>query len=154
MRICDCFGAGRPVFSFEFFPPKTEEGVRNLYATIQELAPLKPSFVSVTYGAGGSTQQLTVDLVTRIKKEIGIEAMAHLTCVGHSAGEIASVLDRLEAAGIENVLALRGDPPRGETQFMRPEDGFGYAFELARSMRSHYALCLRGAAQPGGPLAS
>src|SRR5207248_6802443 len=130
------FGARRPVFSFEFFPPKTEEGVRTLYATIRELAPLEPSFVSVTYGAGGSTQQLTVELVTRIKKEIGIEAMAHLTCVGHSASEIASVLDRLSASGIENVLALRGDPPRGETAFVRPMDGFGYASELARFIRS------------------
>src|SRR5439155_8119852 len=150
MRICDCFGAGRPVFSFEFFPPKTDEGVKNLYATIQELAPLKPSFVSVTYGAGGSTQQLTVDLVTRIKKEIGIEAMAHLTCVGHSAAEIAGVLDRLETAGIENVLALRGDPPRGETAFIRPKDGFGYACELARFIRSRYDFCLGGAAYPEG----
>src|SRR5262245_26599129 len=150
MRICDCFGTGRPVFSFEFFPPKTDEGVRNLYATIQELAPLNPTFVSVTYGAGGSTQQLTVDLVTRIKKEIGIEAMAHLTCVGHSAGEIAGVLDRLEAAGIDNVLALRGDPPRGETQFVRPENGFGYAHELVRFIRSRYSFCLGGAGYPEG----
>jgi methylenetetrahydrofolate reductase (NADPH) len=150
MRICDCFKTGRPVFSFEFFPPKTEEGVRNLYATIQELAPLKPSFVSVTYGAGGSTQALTVDLVTRIKKEIGIEAMAHLTCVGHSAAEIAAVLDRLRAAGIENVLALRGDPPRGETRFVRPKDGFGYAAELARFIRARYDFCLGGAGYPEG----
>src|SRR5262245_34869915 len=117
MRIVDCFRKGRPVFSFEFFPPKTEEGVANLYHTIAELAPLRPSFVSVTYGAGGSTRDLTVDLVSRIKNEIGLEAMAHLTCVGHSAEEIARVLDRLQAAGIENVLALRGDPPRGETAF-------------------------------------
>lgn len=150
MRICDCFKTARPVFSFEFFPPKTEEGVRNLYATIQELAPLKPSFVSVTYGAGGSTQALTVDLVTRIKKEIGIEAMAHLTCVGHSAVEIAAVLDRLQAAGIENVLALRGDPPRGETRFVRPKDGFGYASELARFIRARYDFCLGGAGYPEG----
>src|SRR5439155_10702193 len=100
MRISECFDAGTPVFSFEFFPPKTEEGVRNLYATIAELAALRPSFVSVTYGAGGSTRDLTVDLVTRIKEEIGLEAMAHLTCVGHSADEIAQVLDRLQAAGI------------------------------------------------------
>src|SRR3954447_13465385 len=127
MRIRDCFGQGRPVFSFEFFPPKTEEGVKNLYATVGELAKLDPSFVSVTYGAGGSTRELTIDLTARIKREIGIEAMAHLTCVGHSAGEIAAVLERLRGAGIENVLALRGDPPRGETQFVRPADGFGYA---------------------------
>src|SRR5688572_8414330 len=101
MRICDCFSSGQPVFSFEFFPPKTEEGVRNLYRTIEELAVLKPSFVSVTYGAGGSTRELTVELTARIKREIGVEAMAHLTCVGHSAAEIAGVLDRLQEAGIE-----------------------------------------------------
>jgi methylenetetrahydrofolate reductase (NADPH) len=150
MRIRDCFGDGRLVFSFEFFPPKTEEGVRNLYATIEELAPLRPSFVSVTYGAGGSTRELTVDLVTRIKKEIGLEAAAHLTCVGHSAEEIAAVLDRLDAAGIENVLALRGDPPRGETAFVRPEHGFGYAQELVRFIRSRWGFCLGGAGYPEG----
>lgn len=148
MRIIDCFGNGRPVFSFEFFPPKTEEGLRNLYGTIEYLAELNPSFVSVTYGAGGSTRDLTVDLVGRIKAEIGLETMAHLTCVGHSADEIAGVLDRLKANGIENVLALRGDPPRGETQFVRPENGFGYAQELVRFIRSRYGFCLAGACYP------
>src|SRR2546427_3166311 len=112
MRIRDCFNGSRPVFSFEFFPPKTAEDTEALYQTVRELARLNPSFVSVTYGAGGSTRQMTVELVGRIKNEIGIEAMAHLTCVGHTADEIAGVLDRLRAAGIENVLALRGDPPR------------------------------------------
>ncbi|MGV3723157.1 MAG: methylenetetrahydrofolate reductase, partial [Actinomycetota bacterium] len=105
MFIRDCFQSGRPVFSFEFFPPKTEEGLKNLYGTIEELAPLKPSFVSVTYGAGGTTRDLTVDLTSRIKREIGLEAMAHLTCVGHSADEIAAVVDRLREGGIENILA-------------------------------------------------
>src|SRR3954453_1067149 len=114
MRIVDCFASGRPVFSFEFFPPKTEEGVRSLFATVKDLARLGPSFVSVTYGAGGSTRELTIDLVARIKKEVGVEAMAHLTCVGHSASEIAAILDQLRDRGIENVLPLRGDPPRGE----------------------------------------
>src|SRR5437667_6218598 len=87
MRICDCFDSDRPVFSFEFFPPKTEEGLRNLFTTVETLAELEPAFVSVTYGAGGSTRELTIDLTARIKREIGIEAMAHLTCVGHSAAE-------------------------------------------------------------------
>ena len=95
MRIADCFASGRRVFSFEFFPPKTEEGVHALFKTTEELAALGPSFVSVTYGAGGSTRELTVDLVARIKAEMGLETMAHLTCVGHSAGEIASILDQL-----------------------------------------------------------
>ena len=125
MRILECFAAGRPVFSFEFFPPKSEEGVRSLFATAADLAALRPAFVSVTYGAGGSTRALTVDLVARIKAEIGLETMAHLTCVGHSAQEIAAILDELRTRGIENVLPLRGDPPRGEAQFVRPADGFG-----------------------------
>lgn len=148
MRIVECFATGRPVFSFEFFPPKTEEGVRNLYTTVRELAALNPSFVSVTYGAGGSTRELTVDLVRRIKAEIGIEAMAHLTCVGHSADEIAAILNRLKESGVENVLALRGDPPRGATQFVRPENGFGYSQELVRFIRSGYDFCLAGACYP------
>ena len=118
MKICDCFKTGEHVFSFEFFPAKKPEDVEGLVDTIGELSALRPAFVSVTYGAGGSTRQLTVDLVSRIKREIGIEAMAHLTCVGHTADEIAEILDRLKQEGIENVLALRLDPPRGQTEFV------------------------------------
>jgi methylenetetrahydrofolate reductase (NADPH) len=151
MRIAEQFGRGRPVFSFEFFPPKTPEGVAALYRTIaEELARLRPTFVSVTYGAGGSTQDLTLDLVTTIKRDLGIEAMCHLTCVGHSAAELARVLDRLQANGIKNVLPLRGDPPRGEEHFERPADGFGYAQELARFIRGRYDFCLGGACYPEG----
>ena len=150
MRIIDCFQTGQPVFSFEFFPPKTEEGVRNLFSTVGDLAVLQPSFVSVTYGAGGSTRELTLELVSRIKREIGLEAMAHLTCVGHSADEIGALLDRLQEAGVENVLALRGDPPKGQAQFVRPEAGFGYAQELVRFIRSRYSFCLGGACYPEG----
>ena len=150
MRIIDCFGRDEPVFSFEFFPPKTDEGVRNLLGTVADLAELGPSFVSVTYGAGGSTRAVTVDLVAHIKQEIGLEAMAHLTCVGHSASEIAGILDELRDKGIENVLPLRGDPPRGETQFVRPKDGFGYAQELVRFIRPRYDFCLAGACYPEG----
>ena len=151
MRIADAYRRGGPVLSFEFFPPKTPDGVAALYRTIsQELAPLGPDFVSVTYGAGGSTQDLTVDLVSTIKRDLGIEAMCHLTCVGHSAGELAGVLDRLHASGIENVLALRGDPPRGQERFERPADGFGYAQELARFIRARYGFCLGGGCYPEG----
>src|SRR2546428_223080 len=142
VRIIDAFGQAKPVFSFEFFPPKTEEGVRALFKTVGELKPLEPTFVSVTYGAGGSTQQLTLDLVSEIKHQIGLETMAHLTCVGHSASEIAAVLDRLSARGIENVLPLRGDPPRGEEQLVRPADGVGYAPELVRFVRPRRDVCL------------
>ena len=139
------------MISFEFFPPKSPEGVGALYSTISdELAPLGPSFVSVTYGAGGSTQELTVELVTNIKRDIGLEAMCHLTCVGQTSSMIAGVLDQLRDNGIENVLPLRGDPPRGETEFVRPEGGFGYAQELARFIRSGYDFCLGGSAYPEG----
>src|SRR2546423_8854234 len=109
MRISDCFRTGAPVFSFEFFPPKTPEDTEALYGTVADLAKLRPSFVSVTYGAGGSTRQMTVDLVSRIKAELGLEAMAHLTCVGHTAFELAEILDRLASVRLENGLDLRQD---------------------------------------------
>ena len=150
MRIADRIGKGGPTFSFEFFPPKTPEAVARLYETARELAALHPLFVSVTYGAGGSTRDLTIDLVQRIKADIGIEAMAHLTCVGHTTGELAEVLDRLAAGGIENVLALRGDPPRGQDHFVRPAGGFGYAQELTRFIKANYGFCVGGAAYPEG----
>ena len=151
MRIVDLFGRGEPVFSFEFFPPKTEAGEQALLRTIARLRDLEPSFVSVTYGAGGSTREKTIDIVTRIKREHGIEAMAHLTCVGHDRDEIAAILDRLEACGIENVLPLRGDPPQGETTFVRPVNGFGHASELVRFIRERgYRFCLAGAGYPEG----
>src|SRR5205085_2519613 len=111
---------------------------------------LHPAFISVTYGAGGSTRHLTVDLVTRIKHEIGLETMAHLTCVGHTKEELAEVLDRIAAGGIENVLALRGDPPRGQTHFVQTPGGFAYGQELARFVRANYDFCIGGAAYPEG----
>ncbi len=144
---------GEPIFSFEFFPPKTEEGVRQLYETIEALRPLGPAFVSVTYGAGGSTRQRTLDLVTRLKRESEIEAMAHITCVGASRDEISTVLDELSAAGVQNVLALRGDPPRGDTSFRPHPDGFRYASELVafiRSQPARWSFCLGGGAYPEG----
>jgi len=141
----------QPLFSFEFFPPKTEAGERSLLQTIERLRGLEPAFVSVTYGAGGSTREKTIELVTRIKREYGIEAMAHLTCVGHSRDEVAAILDRLRDNGIENVLPLRGDPPRGEEKFVRPANGFGYAAELVGFIRERaYPFCLAGAGYPEG----
>lgn len=136
MRISELFSHDEPVVSFEFFPPKTDKGVDKLYATVEALKQCRPSFVSVTYGAGGSTRDRTLDLVARIKREAGIETMAHLTCVGSSKAEIATVLEKLVAAGVENVLALRGDPPKGEKTFSRPADGFGYATELVEFIRA------------------
>jgi methylenetetrahydrofolate reductase (NADPH) len=151
MKIRDLFGTRRAVVSFEFFPPKTPEGEIALFRTIERLRPLDPGFVSVTYGAGGSTRAKTVELVTRIKHEIGIEAMAHLTCVGHSRSELAEILDRLRANGIENVLPLRGDPPAGETTFRPAPDGFAHGSELVAFIRSReYPFCLGCAGYPEG----
>lgn len=150
MRIRSCFDGNEPAFSFEFFPPKSPEAVEALYHTAAELARLDPCFVSVTYGAGGSTREMTVELVARINRELGVEAMAHLTCVGHTADEIACTLDRLWELGIRNVLALRGDPSKGQEQFCRPEGGFAYAQELVRFIRSRWDFCVGGAAYPEG----
>ncbi len=154
MKIVDLFGKSKPVFSFEFFPPKTPEGVNHLFETIRQLKSLAPSFVSVTYGAGGTTRALTVDLVRRIKSEQNIEAMAHLTCVSAGRDEIDQVLDQLKQFGIENILALRGDPPNGQTTFTRPENGFLYASELATYIRKNACFSLGGACYPEGHIES
>lgn len=149
MRIADAFGPGRPpVISFEFFPPRTPEAERRLFDTVAQLAPLRPTFVSVTYGAGGTTRRLTRDIVVRIKHEIGLEAMAHLTCLGHTAVELAEILDSLTAAGIENVLALRGDPPRGETTFRPTPGGFAHGSELVGFVHGRWDVCVVSAAYP------
>ncbi|HKW98176.1 MAG TPA: methylenetetrahydrofolate reductase [NAD(P)H] [Bryobacteraceae bacterium] len=150
MQIRELLSRGRPTFSFEFFPPKSDEAARQLEQTISELRPLGPSFVSVTYGAGGSTRERTIEIVSRVKRETGIEAMAHLTCVGSSSDDIGDVLGRIRAAGIENVLALRGDPPKGQTTFTAAEGGFRYASELVAFIREKHnsALCLGGACYP------
>lgn len=150
MRISDILTAGRPTCSFEFFPPKSAVGVEALFNTIADLRELAPSFVSVTYGAGGSTRDLTIDLVTRIKRETGIEAMAHLTCVGHGRAEIGAVLRRLAEGGIENIMALRGDPPKDATTFERHADGFGYGSELIAFIKDDptFDFCLGGGCYP------
>ncbi|MHB8879579.1 MAG: methylenetetrahydrofolate reductase [NAD(P)H] [Myxococcaceae bacterium] len=151
MKIRNRLNPSNPCFSFEFFPPKTSEGERALWQALEDLRPLDPGFVSVTYGAGGSTRDRTVDLVTQIKAKTGIEAMAHVTCVGHSRDELAAVLDTLAAAKIENVLALRGDPPQGSRSFEPAEGGFRYASELVAFIREHdYPFALGGAAYPEG----
>ncbi|MBI3281953.1 MAG: methylenetetrahydrofolate reductase [NAD(P)H] [Acidobacteria bacterium] len=150
MRIADLLRTGRRVFSFEFFPPRSEEAARQLEQTIADLRDLRPDFVSVTYGAGGSTREKTIDIVTRIKRETGIEAMAHLTCVGATRDELRAVVDRVADSNVENILALRGDPPKGQTTFVPTEGGFRYASELARFIREHYPerFCLGGAGYP------
>jgi methylenetetrahydrofolate reductase (NADPH) len=137
-----------PVFSFEFFPPKTDEGERNLRATLEDLRAFDPDFVSVTYGAGGSTRNRTVELTHWIKQDLGIEAMAHLSCVGTTREELRDMLDGMERAGIENVLALRGDPPRGETEWRPHPGGLRYSTELATLIREHYPFSIGAACFP------
>jgi methylenetetrahydrofolate reductase (NADPH) len=146
---------GEPLFSFEFFPPKTDEGVASLFRTVEALRPLGPAYVCVTYGAGGSTRARTLELVKRLKHEAEVEAMAHLTCVGASRDELAAVLDELAAGGIRNVMALRGDPPRGETAFTPHPEGFAHASDLVAFIRSQpkrWDFCLGAAAYPEGHL--
>jgi methylenetetrahydrofolate reductase (NADPH) len=137
-----------PVFSFEFFPPKTDEGERNLRAALWALRELHPDFVSVTYGAGGSTRGLTLELTKWIKQELGIEAMAHLSCVGATRDELNVILDSLVDSGIENVLALRGDPPRGDASWEPHPGGLRYSSELASLIASRYPVCVGAAAFP------
>jgi len=151
VKIPQLFRQNGPVFSFEFFPPKTAQGEQALFRTIARLRELKPAFVSVTCGAGGTIRDKTVEWVTHIKADVGIEAMAHITCVGSSREQLAAELDLLRANGIENVLALRGDPPRDQPNFQRPPDGFGYASELVGFIRGRgYPFALGGAGYPEG----
>jgi len=135
MHIRDVFARYKTTFSFEFFPPKSEAGAQQLYDHIAELAALKPSFVSVTYGAGGSTRELTHDLVLRIRRELNVTAVPHLTCVCHSEAEIADILERYAGEGVYNVLALGGDPPQDRTGWDRSQDAFRYAADLVAYVR-------------------
>lgn len=137
MHITEILSKEGPHFSFEFFPPKTEEAAKSLFDSIQELTQLNPSYVSVTYGAGGSTRQLTQDLVLRIKKETNLTLVSHLTCVGSNIDEIKNVLDIYSSNGIENIMALRGDPQKGEI-FAPVKNGFIYAAELVSLIKKNY----------------
>ena len=148
MRIDEILSAGTPVFSFEFFPPKTEAGEQNLYAALNELKPLDPSFVSVTYGAGGSTRSKTIEIVKRIREDLGLEAMAHFTCVGATVDELRDTLEQMRAAGIDNVLALRGDPPAGEEAWTKTEGGLEYSRELVELIGSDYEFAIGAACFP------
>jgi len=148
MRILELYASGRPVFSFEFFPPKTDAGYRSLFRTIADLTPLEPGFVSVTCGAAGSTRKKTADLVNRIQQETGLTAMAHVTCTGRSAEELASSLEEMERAGIENVLALRGDLPKDQADWQPVPGGFRHANELAAFIKSRFGFSLGGACYP------
>jgi methylenetetrahydrofolate reductase (NADPH) len=148
MRIDELLAGPEPVFSFEFFPPKTPQGEENLYNALAELRTLEPSFVSVTYGAGGSTRAKTIEIVKRIKEDYGLEAMAHFTCVGATVPELRSTLDEMRAAGIDNVLALRGDPPAGEQAWVKTDGGLEYSRELVDLIRADYPFAIGAACFP------
>lgn len=135
MHIADILKHQRPTFSFEFFPPKTAEAFEALFQTIGELEALHPAFVSVTYGAGGSTREMTHDLVVKMKTTTSLDPIPHLTCVCHSEADIASILERYAAAGVSNILALGGDPPRGLTGYKKENDAFQHASDLVRFIK-------------------
>jgi methylenetetrahydrofolate reductase (NADPH) len=138
MRLSDIFNKRETIFSFEFSPPRDAEAAEKLFSAIADLTPLKPTWVSVTYGAGGSTRELTRDLVVRIQKQTDLMVVAHLTCVGSSETEIGSILESYRESGITNVMALRGDPPRGESHFVKPENGFSHAAELVAFIHRNF----------------
>jgi methylenetetrahydrofolate reductase (NADPH) len=135
MHIQDIFAKEGPSFSFEFFPPKTADAIESLYETISELEAYDPSFVSVTYGAGGSTRELTHDLVVRLKNTTSLDPIPHLTCVCHQEDDIRSILERYAAAGVGNILALGGDPPRDLKNYVKANDAFQHAADLVRYIR-------------------
>lgn len=150
MRIIDRYSRPGPVFSFEFFPPKTEAGIDRLLETISYLDELGPDFVSVTYGAGGGTRDYTVAVATRIKREVGIEPIAHLTCVGHDRNELDEILDALAQAGIENILGLRGDPPKDQPEFVPAPNGYAHASDLIERIVARHPFCVAAACYPEG----
>lgn len=149
MRVTDILNETYPSFSFEFSPPKTEEGLIKLFSTMELLSELNPSFVSVTYGAGGSTKGRTVEIASRIKRDLRMEPVAHLTCRGHSQLEIETILGELSDSGVQSVLALRGDPPRDGIE--GSSNDFRYADELVRFVRNGKSeFCIGGACYPEG----
>jgi len=148
MLIRERLNHKRPIFSFEFFPPKTTKGQASLWRNLESLAALSPDFVSVTYGAGGSTRARTLEIVTRIKRELGIEPVAHLTCVGATRDELRRKIGELGERGIHNILAIRGDPPRGKSDFVPTEGGLKYAAELVALIRDEGDFCVGAACYP------
>jgi methylenetetrahydrofolate reductase (NADPH) len=151
MRIDERLASGaEPSFSFEFFPPKTDQGERNLGRALAELSRMEPTFVSVTYGAGGSPIQKrkTIEIVSSIKAEHGLEAMAHFTCVGATVAELRETLDLMRDAGVENVLALRGDPPAGQEEWIATDGGLEYSRELIELIRDQYDFAIGAACFP------
>jgi methylenetetrahydrofolate reductase (NADPH) len=150
MRIRELLSYGRPSISFEFFPPKDETGFDQLRQTLISLRELRPTYVSVTYGAAGAARRQTIKLTTELRRDYGLEAMAHLTCIGSSQDELRNLLQSIETGGVENLLALRGDPPAGTGPFVPHAEGFRYACELVALARKHFRFCVLGACYPEG----
>ncbi len=151
MLVKEILNSIRPSLSFEFFPPKTEAGFDKLFQVVSDLIQLKPSYASVTYGAGGSTRDYTANLVVQIQKEMGLTVASHLTCVGSTRDEIMSILEKSAESGIENILALRGDPPKGETVWEHLENGFDYAADLVSFIKKSCPhMCIGVAGFPEG----
>jgi methylenetetrahydrofolate reductase (NADPH) len=148
MRIPAIIEANRPTFSVEFFPPKTDEGREQMLETASQFAEIGLDFVSITYGAGGSTREGTVAGANLLHNELGFETMAHLSCVGETVAGLRSMLDQVREIGVENVLALRGDPPRGQTDFVQPEGGLGSAAELAGFISENYDFAIASSCFP------
>jgi methylenetetrahydrofolate reductase (NADPH) len=151
MLVKEILDTTKMTFSFEFFPPKTSKGWDHLFLTISDLIPLKPSYVSVTYGAGGSTRERTHRLVERIQQETDLTVVAHLTCINASKDEIRSVLETYDQIGVHNILALRGDPPEGQKEWIPHENGFAHAAGLVEFVRTHFPhMCIGVAGFPEG----
>jgi methylenetetrahydrofolate reductase (NADPH) len=148
MRIDEIIASAQPTFSVEFFPPKTDEGRDQMRDTARQFAEIGLDFVSITYGAGGSTREGTVAGAHLLHNEFGLETMAHLSCVGETTDGLTQMLDRIRETGIENVLALRGDPPRGQTDFVQPEGGLGSAAELTGFISERYPFTIAGSCFP------
>jgi methylenetetrahydrofolate reductase (NADPH) len=148
--IRDVLATGERTFSFEFFPPKTDDGERLLWQAIRELEPLRPHFVSVTYGAGGSTRERTVAMTERIAQETTLTPLGHLTAVNHSVAELRNIVGQFAAAGVRNVLALRGDPPAGQSSFVATQGGFSNADGLTKFVRGRHDFCIGVAGYPEG----
>lgn len=138
MLVKDILENHRISFSFEFFPPKSEDDWELLFKTITDLMPLKPAYVSVTYGAGGTTRDRTHKLVVRIQEETDLTVVSHLTCVGSTRDETRNILENYATHGVENILALRGDPPKGQTEWVKTENGFDYACDLVGFIKKHF----------------
>lgn len=152
MKICELYGQGKPVISFEIFPPKPETNIETIFVTLDKLKELKPAFISVTYGAGGSSAARSIEIASKVKNYYGIETMAHLTCVEASREQIDTVLQQMNANNIENILALRGDPPVGETEFRQTAGGYKYAKDLIAHIGEDPRYCVAAAAYPEGHL--